>query len=400
MRSLVSFLVLFGAFSFAIDRSLAATFTVTTTNATGPGSLHQAILEANGNVGRDTIVFAIPGEGPHLISPTAAQPLPSLTQAVTIDGYTQSGASPNTLTNGNNAVLKVQLHGLSSGQVHGLSIASSSNLIRGLSITRFQNTADGIAILSGSNNVIEGNFVGIAPDPSILGIGNGRHGVSIAAVATANVIGGTNPAAANVISGNLQYGLRIQGANNSVLGNCIGLAPSGSARGNNLSGVLLDTGATRNTIGGETHGARNVISGNNQGGVEIISANFNFVQGNFVGLDFAGTARRPNTRNGIFFQNGMGNLIGGANPLSGNVISGNTQQGIRFQGNSVSNHVLGNFIGTDKTGTLDLNNQSNGVFFVTNTLAATPSQNTIGSPGVGGQNIIGFNLLAGVFVSA
>ena len=36
----------------------AATYQVTNTNASGPGSLYQAILNANANAGADTITFA------------------------------------------------------------------------------------------------------------------------------------------------------------------------------------------------------------------------------------------------------------------------------------------------------------------------------------------------------
>lgn len=396
MKSFLRSLALAGAIDAA--DAFAATFTVTNTNVTGAGSLQQALWDANTNAGSDSISFNIVGSEPYVISPTIAQPLPSLTNPVMIDGYTQPGASANTLTNGNDAVLKVRLDGTSAGSVNGLRIASSGSVIRGLSITRFRNSVDGIAIASGTNNVIEGNFVGL--DPTAISIGNGRYGVSVAAGASGNVIGGTNPAAANVICGNLQYGVMVQGNNNIVRGNLIGLRPSGVALGNNSAGVLLNTGATGNTIGGETPAARNVISGNTQNGVELVNANFNSVQGNFIGVDFTGTVRRPNTINGIFFQGGLGNLIGGTNAFSGNVISGNNQHGIRFQGNSISNQVLGNFIGTDLTGTLDLNNRSNGVFFVTNTIAALPWRNTVGSTNSGGQNMIAFNQLAGVSVSA
>jgi len=52
----------------------ATTFTVTNTADSGPGSLRQAILDANGNPGTDTIAFNISGSGVHTISPTSALP--------------------------------------------------------------------------------------------------------------------------------------------------------------------------------------------------------------------------------------------------------------------------------------------------------------------------------------
>ena len=85
----------------------AATFTVTTTAASGPGSLNQAILDANANAGADMITFNIPGSGVHTI---AGGPAP-ITDPVSIDGSTQPGASPNTLAVGDDAVLLIELVG-------------------------------------------------------------------------------------------------------------------------------------------------------------------------------------------------------------------------------------------------------------------------------------------------
>jgi len=87
----------------------AATFTVTNTNDSGPGSLRQAILDANASPGADLISFNIPGSGGHTISPQTA--LPALTDyaGVTLDGYTQPGSSPNTLVVGDNAVVAIEI---------------------------------------------------------------------------------------------------------------------------------------------------------------------------------------------------------------------------------------------------------------------------------------------------
>ncbi len=72
----------------------AATFTVTNTDDSGPGSLRQAITDAEAAAGADTIAFAIPGAGVHTITPLTL--LPIISQPLTIDGYTQPGSSPNT----------------------------------------------------------------------------------------------------------------------------------------------------------------------------------------------------------------------------------------------------------------------------------------------------------------
>src|SRR5678815_1477336 len=109
----------------AIAPLSAATFTVSNTSAIGPGSLHQAILDANATPGPDEITFSIPGNGVHVIDVSQTM-LPDITDAVIIDGYTQPGAAPNTLSSGDNAVILIQLYGQgpSGGAQTGLHIRS------------------------------------------------------------------------------------------------------------------------------------------------------------------------------------------------------------------------------------------------------------------------------------
>src|SRR5438128_1811143 len=72
-------------------RLVPANYLVTNTSDSGAGSLRQAILDANANAGADTIQFSIGTQGSQqTISPTSA--LPSLTDQVTIDGWTQGGS--------------------------------------------------------------------------------------------------------------------------------------------------------------------------------------------------------------------------------------------------------------------------------------------------------------------
>jgi hypothetical protein len=103
----------------------AATFVVTNTNDSGPGSLRQAILDANADAVADQIAFNIPGTGYHQINATSSWP--AITQPVTIDGYTQPGSSPNTLSVGSNAVRTINLSGGSS-----ITVSAANCVIRGL----------------------------------------------------------------------------------------------------------------------------------------------------------------------------------------------------------------------------------------------------------------------------
>ena len=119
--------------------SAQATFTVTNTNDFGAGSLRRAINDANTTAGSDFIVFDIPGPGPHTISPLAASPLPAITEAVDIDGYTQPGAAANTnpLTScdaalGTDAVILIVIDGSLAGGNPGLVIQAPDCLVKGI----------------------------------------------------------------------------------------------------------------------------------------------------------------------------------------------------------------------------------------------------------------------------
>ena len=125
--------------ALAATPALCATFTVTNTADSGAGSLRQAILDANAALGADTIAFAIPGSGVHTITPTT--PLPTITDPVTLNGYTQPGSSPNTLAVGDDAVLLIELSGLTSGGT-GIAITGGGSTIRGLVIHNFDTGAD------------------------------------------------------------------------------------------------------------------------------------------------------------------------------------------------------------------------------------------------------------------
>jgi hypothetical protein len=121
---------------FAVGSSSAVIFTVANTNDSGAGSLRQAITDANNTAGADTIMFNISGASVHTITPLSV--LPDITEAVTIDGYSQPNSSMNTLANGDNAVMLIQLNGAtveaSQGLLSGLTIAASNCVVRGLAI--------------------------------------------------------------------------------------------------------------------------------------------------------------------------------------------------------------------------------------------------------------------------
>jgi len=122
-------------------------------------TLRAAIQEANGTLGPDTINFNIGGTASvKTISPTS--PLPVITEALTVNGYSQPGARANTLAEGNNAVLKIQLSGANAGRgANGLQISAAESTIKGLVISRFRNGIR-VAGTGATGNSIVGNFIG------------------------------------------------------------------------------------------------------------------------------------------------------------------------------------------------------------------------------------------------
>ena len=394
---------------FEADPAYAATFTVNRTgdandanlanaacdaNTSQTGNqctLRAAIQEANDTAGADIVRFNIVSAASvKTIFPT--RPLPTITEALTMNGYAQSGASANTLAEGNDAVLKVVLDGSKAGSANGLVIQAANSTIRGLAINRFE--GNGI-LLSGSGatgNNIEGNRIGTNAGGTTAQ-GNADDGVDVFG-ADDNSIGGTDVGARNLISGNGGDGVQIVGGlgttGNEVLGNYIGTNKNGtSALGNSGEGVLVFS-VKDNTVGGTANGAGNLISGNQDDGIEITGnlATDNQISGNFVGTDVDGTSDLGNTDDGVEISSGADdNRVGGAASGERNVISGNGGNGVQIIGGLAAkgNEVLGNFVGTSITGNAALGNSGDGVHI------SQAEDTIIGGTAAAARNVISGN---------
>jgi ELWxxDGT repeat protein len=222
------------------------------------------------------------------------------------------------------------------------------------------------------SNIVQGNYIGVDVTGT-LDLGNAQHGVRVDGNALGTTIGGTVVGAANVISGNTMDGVHIEGAGTLrtlVQGNKIGTNAAGTvALGNSGNGIAV-IGAAETMIGGTDviqgqNIASNVISGNIGDGITLSgNANRSAIQGNFIGTNAAGTVALGNSGDGIDLSNAVLNQIGGTTAVERNVISGNLQNGILVAGAAATtygNAILGNYIGTNVAGTVDLGNSLDGV---------------------------------------
>jgi hypothetical protein len=253
------------------------------------------------------------------------------------------------------------------------------------------NAGNGISITTGATgNLIQGNDIGIDATGT-RALGNGQSGVSVSAAG--NTIGGTTATARNVLSGNRGYGITISGAGNLVEGNYIGTDVTGStALGNGgvgTGGVFI--GGPNNTIGGTDPGTGNLISGNSFFGILVNTSSGNVIQGNRIGTDASGTHALGNGGIGIFLGGVVNNTIGGTSAGAGNLISANQIDGIGITGNG--NLVEGNLIGTDVTGNTPLGNGRFGVFI------EAASANTVGGTAGGAGNLISANGDSGIEIT-
>jgi CSLREA domain-containing protein len=286
-------------------------------------TLRAALQEANDTDGTDTINFNIGGSASvKTISPGSL--LPDIEESVSIDAYSQPGAKRNTRALGSNAVLKVELDG---GRVEaggtGLDIVASNVSIKGLVINRWGLRP--VHIRGGSNNLIQGNFIGTDPSGTV-DQNTGVQGVLIHKVASSlavsdNLVGGPTPQARNLISGAVVAGVAIFEDDNRIEGNYIGTTADGNgALGNSGEGVVVF--GANNTVGGADSGVGNHIAHNGAAGVAVSGP------GNSV------------LSNRIFQNDGGGVVVSGStdNAILSNRISANGGLGIDLGNDDITNN--------------------------------------------------------------
>ncbi len=326
--------------------------------AGGVCTLRAAMSEANAHAGADTINFNIPGGGVRTITLTTTLPyLNDLSGGTTIDGYTQPGAVANTDPLVSNAALKVQVTGPGEDSFDAFVVASANNVIRGLALfgVKREIWLDGAG---SSNNLIAGNYIGT----DAAGVYQATtwvylsDGISIDHGANNNRIGAANLADRNVISGNASQGIIFhhEGSDNNVIvNNLIGPGPRGDKRLANLRhGIDINVGASYNVIGGTGQNERNLISGDDWTGVEIshdTTTVGNRIVGNYFGTDPTGTTAPAWAQLGQY-------AVRCEDGVSDNVISDNVMGNMVYEAILIDrwyttrNQVANNRIGIGVTG--------------------------------------------------
>jgi hypothetical protein len=225
----------------------------------------------------------------------------------------------------------------------------------------------GVQISGGGTtyNVVSGNYIGTDISGTSI-VRNLSEGIVISGGAGYNLIGGDTPGERNLISGSGNEGVDIEDSgtmSNTVSGNYIGTDVTGTkVLTNGLFGVHIED-AAYNLIGGDTPEERNLISGNDDDGVRIegSDAMYNTVSGNYIGTDALGTAELGNKDYGVRLEEGASlNTIGGDTPGQGNLISGNGESGVAVDGsNTLYNTIRQNSIYDNNLEGIELTNGGN-----------------------------------------
>ena len=335
-RSMLLAVLVGAAWLTAVPTASAATLTVNTTDDTSDGQCNQS----PDCTLREAILVA---------NATAAKDTIhfNLSSATPVIAVGSSGGAPlPTITHPveidgtSGASTRIELNGSSAGtDADGLTLTGGGSTVKGMVVEGFD--GNGIVITTAGGNVIVGSRIGTNA-AGTAAAGNGRHGILI----------------------------QVAGAGTFGVGG--------------------------NVIGGTTPAARNLISGNALNGVVIVGSNGNLVQGNRIGTDVSGQSAIPNGQSGVVIIGSKSNVVGGSAAGAGNLISGNTRDGVDINdastGTSTSgNAVQGNLIGTNAAGTADLGNGVDGIH-----MEGFPINNLVGGTTPGARNVISGNGADGV----
>ncbi|HOT97997.1 MAG TPA: right-handed parallel beta-helix repeat-containing protein [bacterium] len=302
------------------------TFKVLNTADSGPGSLRQAMLDADAHTGPDLIVFNIPATDPHydatigVWSIRPVEQLPVLYHPATIiDGNSQAlfiGRDTNPFGP------EIEIDGsLSPYRTSGIRIQTDGVEVLSLTINRFKE-GSGISFDKSNGGRVAGCYVGV--DPTGMKAASNGYGISLYKSSHINLQ--PDHGIPNIVSGNPVAGITITDSSyhNEVSGNIVGLNRTASDTiGNSYyggyGGVRISTRSDSNTI------VNNLIGGNKRVGVYLFSASDNLIADNYIGTDRKWMRKFPNVSGGISIKSDAADL-----PLT------------RSTGNRIVNNYIGN----------------------------------------------------------
>ncbi len=344
-------------------------------------TLRAAIEEANALAGADTIEFAatIPLSGGFVeIDPQTA--LPIIVDTVVIDGYTAPGY--DTLDPWATPVVSIS-GDTPGGQIQaGLNFlaGSENSVVRGLAIYEF--SFAGVVLNGAGSQTVEGNHLGLRGGAFYLG---NDHGVLLTD-ANGSIVGktcddSTCSGKGNLIVASASDGIWVSADGVQIHGNRIGTTPDGTsispplgASGNAEFGVYVEEDDVR--LGTGARGSGNLISGNGLGGVQLIGSDGE-LRGNWIGTDVTGTVDLGNLGSGVELG-GLGNKV-----MAGNVISGNSENGVLVTGEDAV--VENATIGLTADSASPLGNSTSGIRIQAD--GTTVESNTIGANALDGIRI-------------
>ncbi|MCU0429941.1 MAG: T9SS type A sorting domain-containing protein [Cytophagaceae bacterium] len=307
----------------------------------------------------------------------------------------------------------------SDANTHGIAIQNDVSNIEITGNVIAGSKGDGIrAAGTCSNYIIRGNIVGMNKDGLGTTFGNDGTGIYFSGGTNKQniTIGGSTAADRNIVSKNginvlhpcndtKGYGIILEYVNGATIrGNYIGVDATGLApAGNGGSGIMINGGSNNVIVGGINPGEGNIVCDNGRNcsgipanvrhGVQFVSNNAATnmqVQGNYIGLGIDGTTLMGNAEEGVSSWQTPNLIIGGTTAAHRNYIAGNNK-GVFLQPASATNcRIIGNFIGTDITGTIAKPN------YIGVHIGNGATGNFVGGPNAGDRNIISGNTFSGI----
>lgn len=283
----------------------------------------------------------------------------------------------------------------------GVAFSNCANLMVGGTTAAARNISsnngyDGFRIDNCTTPTVQGNYAGVDVT-GLLDFGNGETGINIYGAGVATV-GGTTYSARNISSGNGQDGIFLHDgcAGSIIKANFTGVGKDGTTIiGNGNSGIRVWGNATSNgiIIGGSNYVERNVTAANgatatsdSRDGIRMEGgAGGHIVKGNFCGTDSSGTLTTGygNTWAGISINEVNAGVFGGTGANESNVSGNNGHEGIWLR-NATNNSIVGNFVGTDRSATVQMGNGEFGI-----NIRFASLNNTIGGT-AGERNIVAY----------